>query len=347
MIYLSYIKSTGSQWIDTGYIANANSKFELDAFINTSGQPTYAAPFGSYVNGSSGIYFMTHIGSSPNLTLAWGGADRRSNVYNVTGQRILAVYSGGAAHVEDANGTTICDYSVTAGSSFPGFSMRLFGISGLSTSHTCAMKLYRFRIYEGDTLVRDFRPALDDNSVPGLYDEVAHQFFYNAGTGNFEYPYFYDKSSFLAGLAVGRLLWKPPNVPHNKDTGLGWNAEPAYLLYDADTYLGSNIGWGRNYYKGYDGWAVCAWVDGAYQNWHGPYLISTSRVFAGINDPISGRIPADLGPVNYLGLDWYYTPGAHVKDRNFTTPLKVITGNYESWDALTVAILQAANVSVY
>ena len=50
------------------------------------------------------------------------------------------------------------------------------------------MKLYAFNIYESDAMVRSFRPALDENGVPGLYECFTDTFFYNEGSGSFSYP---------------------------------------------------------------------------------------------------------------------------------------------------------------
>lgn len=49
------------------------------------------------------------------------------------------------------------------------------------------IKLYYFKIYEGDTLIHDFIPVLDKNNVPCLYDNVGEQFYYNQGAGQFLY----------------------------------------------------------------------------------------------------------------------------------------------------------------
>ena len=48
-------------------------------------------------------------------------------------------------------------------------------------------KIYGFKIYESETLVRDFVPYLDNNNEPGLYDMVNNKFYTSDGTGSFEY----------------------------------------------------------------------------------------------------------------------------------------------------------------
>ena len=47
------------------------------------------------------------------------------------------------------------------------------------------MRLYSCRIWNNDELVRDFVPALDDNSTACLYDIVGESFYSNAGSGDF------------------------------------------------------------------------------------------------------------------------------------------------------------------
>ena len=55
------------------------------------------------------------------------------------------------------------------------------------SSQKARMKLYYCKIYESDVLVRDFIPVLDQNNVACLFDLVSQTFFYNAGTGTFNY----------------------------------------------------------------------------------------------------------------------------------------------------------------
>jgi hypothetical protein len=48
------------------------------------------------------------------------------------------------------------------------------------------VKIYSFKIYEGETLVRDFIPAIDEKGVICLYDNVTKAYFYNQGSGEFQ-----------------------------------------------------------------------------------------------------------------------------------------------------------------
>ena len=46
-------------------------------------------------------------------------------------------------------------------------------------------KLYYFKIYDNDVLVRDFIPVIDNNEIPCMFDKVESKFYYNQGTGQF------------------------------------------------------------------------------------------------------------------------------------------------------------------
>lgn len=47
------------------------------------------------------------------------------------------------------------------------------------------MKLYGFKIWDGDELALDLIPALDPDGTACLYDDVSDMFLYNAGTKSF------------------------------------------------------------------------------------------------------------------------------------------------------------------
>ena len=210
---LEYIESSGTQYIDTRYVANANSSFWMDALVFSTGQPQYAAAFGSYNSGTRQLIFQPIADYYKHLVLSWGTL-QTPILEDVTGQRILVNYANGVAHIETPEGAAIGDYSTTVGSRFPSYNVWVFGLGGLSTNHTCAMRLFGFRIYNGSYLVREFIPAKDAQGTVCLYDNVTQTFFYNAGSGVFTpgpevsptpTPDF-DKKMFLAGVAVGRQL---------------------------------------------------------------------------------------------------------------------------------------------
>ena len=52
-----------------------------------------------------------------------------------------------------------------------------------NTKDTDGAYVYYLKVYDNDTLVRDFVPALNSNNQAGLYDKVTKQFYLPIGTG--------------------------------------------------------------------------------------------------------------------------------------------------------------------
>ena len=49
----------------------------------------------------------------------------------------------------------------------------------------CKERIYSTKIYDSDTLVRDYIPVIDSTSRPCLFDKVGKECYYNQGTGEF------------------------------------------------------------------------------------------------------------------------------------------------------------------
>ena len=49
------------------------------------------------------------------------------------------------------------------------------------------MIIYLTKIYDNNTLVRNYIPVLDKNKRPCLFDKVSKTCFYNQGSGEFLY----------------------------------------------------------------------------------------------------------------------------------------------------------------
>jgi len=100
----------------------------------------------------------------------------------------IKITKNGNNTVFEANGTTQTVTDNTT--SFSGTSnMYIFTVNtnGTLFDPKASMKLYYFKIYQNDVLVRNFEPALDESGVACLYDKVTKQYFYNSGTGTFNY----------------------------------------------------------------------------------------------------------------------------------------------------------------
>lgn len=153
----------------------------------------------------------------------------------------------------------------------------------------------------------------------------------------------YDEASFKAGFALGRALWKPPRMKTDIDTGFGWTADPAYLVYGEGTFLGQLNE--RYFYKIESSWAVSAWsINREPSGWNSPVLISTSQ------DAVKYRCNGtQLGyeySFEYLGKTWYsngqyaLTGGEVVDSAN----RPIVDCQYHDYRQSMIDVLQAAHV---
>lgn len=189
-----YIESNGTQWINTGYSVKDNSKFEVIANPSTTQSP-YGTIFGTRASNddspSSRSCILATAWSSNFGNVNWGsGINRLTNLdkgnktkYVVTKTRGMAMES---ESIEGIIGFTVTNSTQSATkASLMIFTLGINGSDYGGQTH-CNMKLYRFRIYEGDTLIHEYLPW-QDNGVVCLKDTVTGNLFYNSGTGDFVY----------------------------------------------------------------------------------------------------------------------------------------------------------------
>lgn len=174
---LTYIESTGTQYIDTAYKPNNNTRVVCDfQFTSTSTQYLFAA------RGASGAY-ANRFGFL--LTSSYFRSDFGStNVNFSTGIDLSARYT------VDKNGAS-CSIGVatvnnTAATFTSTYNLYLFaGNTGGNVGEFAKAKLYSCQIYDNGTLVRDFIPCVNPSGEIGLYDKANKKFYGNAGTGVF------------------------------------------------------------------------------------------------------------------------------------------------------------------
>ena len=134
------------------------------------------------------------------------------------------------------------------------------------------------------------------------------------------------------------------SMPVTAEVGeLGWTADPAYVIYEADTYLGTCGG--RVYYKENDGKAIAVWRQDDATAWRSPYLFST--VPENVRYYYGGT---HLGPEDsfeYGGVTWYLN-GLHAwQNLPYSTPLPVVINPPGTTQAeYQINIMEAANVRI-
>ena len=189
---IEYLKSTGMQYIDTGYMFDnvLNARIVLDAsFDGDSNDWNGIFLGGSYYGGPT----VAIASSDRQFAYTAGIGDQRTGVVANLKQRYVFDLNipNSTYVVSDENNNVLVNIQSIVKQSRTGEATGfLFGYNGNPSSSggaikTRAMTIWSVQIYNRDTLVRDFIPVLDPNGVPCMLDKVSDQFFYNAGTGDF------------------------------------------------------------------------------------------------------------------------------------------------------------------
>ena len=178
---LAYIQSSGTQYINTGFKQNQNSRVVMH--VKPVSITANAWAFGgrnANGNNGKGVFFSY----SERL---WNAVYYEGNTS--VGKSFSGISSTADLNIDyDKNTCTINGVSVnfTAKTFKSDFNITLLACNtgGTVAGHLSA-KLYSCQIYDNDVLVRDFVPCINASGEVGLYDLVGKQFYGNAGTGVF------------------------------------------------------------------------------------------------------------------------------------------------------------------
>ena len=174
---LEYIAASGTQYIDTGFTPNQDTRVICRAKCPVSTAANFlfgarksnSANQYSFLGASTGVYrsdYATVYGSFP-ASLNTTDAiliDKNKNVTTING----------------GNAVTAAATTFSAGSP-----LVLFGVNTAGTITYGKVTIHRAKIYDNGTLVRDFVPVRNSSGTLGLYDTVNGTFYANAGSGTF------------------------------------------------------------------------------------------------------------------------------------------------------------------
>lgn len=181
LVGLEYIESTGTQYIDTGFLVSSNNynkiKFVVDCDI--IGKGSGASDW--FTNGSNINNAYFYVGQyQSKYYYGCGTTDHNTNTSVVSGRHTFTLDTKNKKFtVSDVLeiDTTIEAVTATANLYLCGFAY--------TAQRSFAQKLYGSKIYQDDVLVRDFIPCKNSSGAIGLYDKVTKAFYPNAGTGAF------------------------------------------------------------------------------------------------------------------------------------------------------------------
>ena len=183
--YIEYLESTGTQYIDTGIIANQDTSLEIIAQTTTD--------ISNAVDGAGFIIYGA--GTTYNSNAFECYIHSSSYEFNYDGQYDFVATANieeEVSIVHNKNNITLTIGSTEYSKAFEyqtfttPYTITLFAINRGETISGKA-RIYSCKIFDNGTLVRNFIPALDNNNIPCLYDEVSQTCYYNAGTGEFQY----------------------------------------------------------------------------------------------------------------------------------------------------------------
>ena len=199
---LEYIRSTGTQWIDSGVVATQSIGFEIDFStenaVSTSGHGTI---FGVYTASRNRYEFGTYPDTSGGKFL-YGGTI--NNPHLVSGSRIQISFLNNV--LTTPNGSeNISTQTFNTGKTFAIFGRKGENNGVLELSKT---DIYALKFYDNGTLVRDFIPCQKPDGTIGLWDDVNSVFYGNAGTGTFTAGPVVASPSIFVNIDG---IWKPIN----------------------------------------------------------------------------------------------------------------------------------------
>lgn len=189
---LQYIESHGTEYIDTGFKPNQNTRVVADVMLTNTdlgndifgsrseGENDSVGP-DQFVTWHSNATFMDNYGTEDSTVVNLNGLNVR-----VTIDKNKNVTSVNGVSVTHAKQTFAPPYPMLIFTTNQGGDPYGVEHNGVNTF----MRLYSFRIYSSsedgnDLLIRNFIPVKNPNGEYGLYDLVDGKFYSNAGTGAF------------------------------------------------------------------------------------------------------------------------------------------------------------------
>ena len=176
-------------YFDTGVIATQNTAVEAKYSAKSLHRYGYFL-FGSRVNSNTSRFFCYLDSNSGGRNIfAYGHGSAESNVGVLNDQIIICKYSSDGVVKMDENGNVLKTANVAPSNDFTtSHSLLLcqcWDGSDVSKNRDFMGNIYYAKIYDGENLVRDFKPCLDADGVPCLYDLISKTAFYNQGWGSF------------------------------------------------------------------------------------------------------------------------------------------------------------------
>ena len=189
---VEYIESTGTQWINTGFVPNQDTTINVSCMVTDNSKSQFI--YGARAYTITDTYSLAYIpnGSQKGLrydygtdaiiaNCQWSASECTVNEKYYIKQEKNKRYLNGINKGEFEYKTFNCPCELYI------FTTNTNGEVGYNVNTlTISAKLYYMSIYDDEQLVRNFIPCYRkmDNEI-GLYDTVNNIFYTNSGTGTF------------------------------------------------------------------------------------------------------------------------------------------------------------------
>ena len=222
---LEYIQSSGSQYINTGFKPNQDTKISITVDFPLSGT---AWLYGGRTSaGSNSLGFLCEDGSRYRF-------DYASSV------NALTVKPTGKFTIDSDKNKCYINGELVFTATYKTFTspvnMYIFNNNNNgSLSGGSSAKLYNCSIYDNGVLIRNFIPCKNASGTVGLYDSINNQFYQNAGSG-----------TFIAGPEIspiedkGGPFWR--FMGHQQAQATSYDNNPSSPFYVGDPIGSSSVG---------------------------------------------------------------------------------------------------------
>ena len=191
---LDFIEADGTQFFNTGINPTSTTGFEIDFLNNKTPSSTkYGNLIGSRISsGNNDIEVSTYTPNNNFSGIFRAGSSTNTTARLKVGQRQKITYKNG---VFDVDGVSVSVTNTITSNNNPIYLLSL-NTNG-TTTYPLNARLYRAKIFSGDTVVRDFVPAYSEDYGIGLYDLIGNEFYSNAATikNKFVYQFYISADS--------------------------------------------------------------------------------------------------------------------------------------------------------
>lgn len=178
---VEYLESTGTQYIDTNFIPNQDTRIEVKIKTKNIGGLSNKAVFGSRETVSSKNYSVILGSGTQNIWWVGYGTEAintnnsalRDTLYKIEKNKNVTILNGSVLATNQPQ-TFTCSSN-----------LYLFCMDQRGPMYYSNIELYYCKIWDNGVLVRNMIPCKNPSNVAGMYDTVNGVFYTNAGTGTF------------------------------------------------------------------------------------------------------------------------------------------------------------------